>query len=76
MKVEQGRVYKDEEGLFFLVAMSGNFFLVDVWECDENGNVSDIEENPNPTPKNTEGLVETSVVNNDYSYPEFSHKFF
>ena len=75
MNVKIGFIYTNSENEFFTPAQSGEFYIVDMWECDSSGIVKDIEENPFPTPKNTSDLKEFKQNKNSYEYPEFNPKF-
>lgn len=75
MLLSIGNVYKNDEGEFLTPAQNGNFFICDMWVCDKEGNVQDIEENPYPVPKYTNDLTLIKESNPKYEYPEFSHKF-
>lgn len=75
MKIKKGLIYKDEDGDFYTPAMSGDFWIVDMWNCDKGGTVPDIEENTSPVPKNTAGLTEVFGYSKNYNYPEFNPRF-
>lgn len=74
MKVQINNIYKNREGEFFTPAQSGDFYIVDMWECDKMGLVEDIDENPCPTPIATDELSFFAESNFNYAYPEpFEH---
>ncbi len=75
MKTQKGLVYTNTDNEFYTPAMTGNFYIVDMWECDKNGLVKDIEENPCPKPVNTSDLKYYGQSKHGYSYPEFSVNF-
>lgn len=75
MKVIKGNIYKNEDGEFLTPAQSGDFYICDMWVCDKDGNVLDIEENPFPVPKYTNDLTLVSESVCEYEYPEFNPKF-
>lgn len=75
MNTIKNNIYKNSEGAFLLAAQTGNFYVCDFWECDKNGNVKDIEENPCPVPKYTNDLVHIGTSKEIYDYPEFELNF-
>ena len=75
MKIREGLIYKNSDNEFYTPAQTGDFYIVDMWECNEHGEVKDIEENPYPSPINTSDLIEHGENKNNYEYPDFSPKF-
>jgi hypothetical protein len=75
MNVKIGIVYKNSDKEYFTPAQNGDFYIVDMWQCDKSGQVKDIDENPYPTPINTSDLVKVGKSKYDYEYPEFNPKF-
>lgn len=72
MKTEIGKVYINNDGEFFTPAMNGDFYIVDMWPCDNNGVAIDIIGDPNPIPINTCDLKLHGVSDIIYVYPEWS----
>ena len=72
MKIDIGKVYVDSDGEFFTPAMSGDFYIVDMWPCDNKGVSNDIIDNPNPTPVNTCDLKLHGNSEVIYEYPDWS----
>ena len=70
MDVKQGYVYKNADNEYYTPAQSGQFYIVDCWKCDKNGNVEDINENPWPTPVSTSDFKRVKATKNNYSYPK------
>lgn len=75
MKIEKGKIYINSDGEFFTPAMSGDFIIVDMWQCDKTGLVPDIIENPSPKPVNTNDLKVIGFSSYAYNYPDFDIKF-
>jgi hypothetical protein len=74
-KVKVGFVYKNSDGEYFTPAQSGNFWIVDMWKCSKDGEVSDIIKNPCPVPVNTSDLKEIGKSKYKYEYPDFNPRF-
>lgn len=74
MKTKVGFIYKSGKE-YFTPAQDGNFYIVDMWKCDKNGFVSDIDKNPCPVPVATSELKKVGKSNFDYAYPEFNPRF-
>lgn len=74
-KIKVGFVYTNSDGEFFTPAQSGNFYIVDMWKCEKDGNVLDIIENPCPVPIVTADLKEFGISKYQHEYPEFNPQF-
>lgn len=75
MKIQENNIYQNSEGDFFKAAMSGDFYIVDCWQCDKNGIVQDIEINPYPTPTNTSDFKPVGKADILNNYPDPSKIF-
>lgn len=74
-KINIGFVYRNSDGEHYTPAQSGNFWIVDMWKCQDNGKVDDIDINPCPIPVNTSDLKEIGISKFNYEYPEFNPRF-
>lgn len=55
MIIKKGYIYYDGES-YYCSAVTGDFSIADMWECDKNGIISDIIDNPYPLPIYTNDL--------------------
>ena len=74
MKTQVGFVY-GRDGRFYTPAQSGEYWVNDMWECDKDGLVPDISENPCPAPVNTSGMKLIGESKHQYEYPEWNPNF-
>jgi hypothetical protein len=74
-KIQVGFVYKNEDNEYFTPAQSGNFWIVDAWKCNKDGEVLDIIQNPCPVPVATANLKKIGACKFSYDYPEFNLNF-
>ena len=75
MKIKKNNIYVDSEGSYYKAAMTGNFYIVDMWKCDKSGCVDDIEQNPYPVPINTVDLKHYGVAVHEDDYPPYNPQF-